>query len=335
MQSSEEGNLMKILSKYIGPWAIPNEKIPLNVVWDSTEEIKEIILVKPEDIELFEVFNANYTIINDSKIIFKDFESNGYLSIELICKEIDMLDKKYKIVLKFKNDDIIKKKLKFETRIFRPKLELINVIDELKIIEKNNDFNVSNPIKLQYEGHGKVYVTVDSSEDSELNIKIPENIKKIMESFQVDLELGLNELRPKYQEYQDFFNLLEDDENLSLNNIESKLEIYSDIFENDSDFTKDFMDIFLWATKKNYAEIEDFIVTPFIEYVKSTPIQNVQLINPIWCIDFSNEIKIINLEIKYNDLEGNEYEPIKISTKMVGDTNGIIELYKLFEWECI
>ena len=34
---------MQIISKFMPSWAIPNEKIPLNVVWEPEEDIKEIM----------------------------------------------------------------------------------------------------------------------------------------------------------------------------------------------------------------------------------------------------------------------------------------------------
>jgi len=323
---------MRILSKYIAPWAIPNENIPLHVVWDSNENIQEITLIKPKTLLIKEIFNSDYIEVSDSEVKFKNFDSDGYFSIELISKEIKMLEKKCDIVLKFLKNDKILEKLNFSITIFRPILETVCIPEEIEVIKDRDEFKVRNPIELRYKGHGNVFVHVKSANSSELQIKIPAEIQKTMDKFQEDLEIGLNELKSKYPEYEKLFKSLEDDEELSLTNIETKLEIYSDIFENDNDFSEDFMKKFSYAIKENYAQLDDYIIGPFLEYIRASPIKTVYLIDPIWRFNFQENAKHLNLEINYFDLEENVYEPINISTKMFGHCKGDIDLYKIFKW---
>lgn len=325
-------HLMNILSKYLAPWAIPNENIPLHIIWDPKENIQEITLFKPEWIKIKEVFNSSYNVEDDFKVRFKNFDSNGYFSIELISKEIEALEKDCNIILEFKKEDTIEK-ISLFTKILRPKLESIVIPDEIKVSEIGGELIVNNPIKIRYQGHGRVYVHVQSSEESDLQIKIPMAMQEVLDKFQTDLNLGLDELKPKYSQYEKFFNFLKEGDNLSLNDIESKLEAHSEIFENDINFFKEFLEKFAWAVARNYALLDDYIITPFIEYVRSAPIRTVWLINPIFRIDFFKDAKLLNMQIEYFDSKENKYEPIKISTMLVGDTDGEIDLYKLFSWE--
>lgn len=323
---------MKIIKKYLAPWAIPNENIPLHIVWDPNENIKEIILKKPEFLQIKEAFNANYIIEDDFKIKFDNFESNGYFSAELICKGIEVLEKKCNIILEFKKEDIVIDKINLSTKILRPELKPIMVPSEIRIIDVGGDLKVDNPIILQYKGDGKVHVHIQTFKNSELQIKIPEEIKDIIKKFNADFNICLNELKPKYPQYETFFQSLINEE-LSLSDLESELEVFSEIFKNDIEFTKDFSKKLSWAVTRNYAILDDYIITPFIEYIKSSPIRTVDLINPIWYIEFFRSSKILNIRIEYFDIENNIYKPIEISTKLVGDKNDKIDLYKLFKWE--
>ncbi|KPQ43801.1 MAG: hypothetical protein MPEBLZ_01675 [Candidatus Methanoperedens nitroreducens] len=323
---------MNILKKYLAPWAIPNENIPLNIVWNPNEEIQEIILIKPENLNIKEVFNSSYTIENDTTVKFKNFESNGYFSVELISKEIEKTEKKCDIVLEFKKDNISIEKINLSTKILRPKLELINVPENIKIIKFGDDFKVENPIRLKYKGAGEIYVQAKTSQSSELQIEIPAEISEVLIKFKSDFEMCLEELKPKYPQYEKLFVSL-GNEIPSLDNIESELDVYSKIFENDMAFTKDFSEKLTWAITRNYAMLDDYIITPFIEFIRSAPIRAVRLMNPIWHVNFFKAPKFLNLKIEYYDSLNNIYEPLEISTKLSGDIEDTIDLFKLFEWE--
>ncbi len=188
---------MKIFSKYLAPWAIPNENIPLNIIWDAKENIQEITLIKPECLLIKEVFNASYTVENDLEIRFNNFESAGYLSAELVSKEIETLEKNCNIVLELKRNGTVIEKINLFTKILRPKLESIFVPDEIRAIKNGCNFEIENPIRLQYEGIGRIFVQVESSENSELSIEIPTEIQEVLSRFESDFKLCLDELRIK------------------------------------------------------------------------------------------------------------------------------------------
>lgn len=323
---------MNIISKYLAPWAIPNENIPLNLVWDPKENIQEIILIKPESLLIKEVFNADHVTEGDLKVIFNNFDSNGYFSAELISKEIQILEKKCNIVVEFIKNDVVIEKINLFTKIIRPKLKPFFVPSEMNVIEVNGELIVDNPIKLQYQGDGRVFVHVETSENSELHIEIPDEIQDVINKFNADFKICLNELKPQYPQYAEFFKCFENEE-FSLNDMETELEVYSEIFEKDVEFTKVFSEKLAWAVTRNYALLDDYIITPFMEYIQSAPISTVHLINPIWHVKFFRSSKILNLEIGYFDIKDNTYEPIKISTKLSGEKNDRIDVYKLFKWE--
>ena len=247
-------------------------------------------MTKPENLQIQEVFNATPNVVNETKVRFSNFDSIGYFSMELVSKKIEKLETECNVSLEFKNDKTIEI-IDFNIKILRPKLESIFRPNEIRIIEIKDDFIVENPIKFTYKGHGDVFVHVISNEDSELQIKIPPDRKEIIDKFKLDLNSSLKELMPKYPQYITIFESLENDDRLSLDDIESKLEIYDDIFKKDSEFTTYFFECFSSAVLRNYAQLDDYIITPFIEYIRSSPIRTVHLINPIWCVDFSKEPK--------------------------------------------
>ena len=243
---------MEILSKYLAPWAIPNENIPLHVVWNPDDNIQEINLIKPDNLSVKEVFNASYIEDNEEKVRFYNFSSDGYLSIELTSKLIENLEETHNIYLEFLRDEVIIKKINLSTKILRPELEPIFIPEILNITEVNGELTVNSPIKIQYQGVGMTYVHIKTTDNSDLQIEVPEDMQKSIKKFNEDLELCLTEIKPKYPQYKSFFDTMNKSE-LTLEFLESELDVFSDIFINDMEFTKDISEKLSWAISRNYA----------------------------------------------------------------------------------
>ena len=104
-------------------------------------------------------------------------------------------------------------------------------------------------------------------------------------------------------------------------------------FEENEDFTRDFLDSILGAYLSAVNILTD--LASFLEYLKSLAENRVILLNATSMIEFKPGSNLLKGRLVVLDLAGNMYEPIEIGTniEVKSDQPITIPLYEIFQWE--
>lgn len=82
---------MDFINKYIAPWVLPNEVIPMHCVWVPEKNLNKIVVLIPEGYELVEPLNFteyNFEKSSNSIIVrLNDLKSKNYFGIGDFLKE--------------------------------------------------------------------------------------------------------------------------------------------------------------------------------------------------------------------------------------------------------
>jgi len=180
--------------RYIAPWALPNEDIPLHLIWDNDFEFSNVKIVLPEDITLKEVINVeNYEIKKNSILIpKKEIKCVNYpnffglvLNYTSFIEDL-LLFRDVKISF-IKNDDILRFETVLTAKILRPKI--INKSKIEPIILEDSTTKIIVPLDLQCVGFGYIDLKLKAL-INKVQISIEKNIiEKIRENLEKNYKI--------------------------------------------------------------------------------------------------------------------------------------------------
>jgi len=308
---------------FIGPWALPNEEIPAHIIWNVDFEFDSIKIFFPENIKFFDILNVgNYHKTKNTVSLFKneikriDFPKYFGFIVAYTSIDIDKLKIFKDIKIVFYKDDKIIYKIILTAKIFRPKLVNKSEIDP--IILTDGELNFTIPLNLECRGFGFIDIRlkalinkVEFSIDQNVIERVKENLEKkysiITESYEKveDKKIQINKksLNNFFKALDKYIKMLNHLEESNENNGIKKEKIKKKITE------------FLDEKNVEFEFINDFFLELLDQIVIRNKFENILMRDPYLEIPnekFNEFIEKIIISVNYHDLNGNEYEDLKI-----------------------
>lgn len=308
---------------YIAPWVLPNEEIPVHLIWDNDFEFDYVKIFLPEDIILKEIINVdNYEIKKEIIIIPKKeikkvhFPNFFGLLLNYTSIVIEKLKLFRDIKICFYKSEILRFETILTAKIFRPKI--INKSELTPIILDDSTTEINVPLNLQCVGFGYVDLKLKAS-INKLVISIEKNlIEKVQENLEnkykivEDIDESNNTEKEKdnrvhvnKEAINRFFNVI--DEYVKL------LKTKKNLKEQEK-FEKKITD-FLAENNVESRFIIDFFFELFTQIKIRNKFENVLMRDSYLEIprEFFNEfVKSIVIYVSYKDLMDNEYNDVEI-----------------------
>jgi len=319
---------------YVSEDIIQGEEIPFYILW-KRNDIKSFSFELDGFSSVIEYHNVKDDFSPDSRVVkINDLKSPYYLGGILKSSVFDNPFQKafFKLHIVLSNDEKIE--LNEERILYNTSLTVKAIPEIIKI-----PFD-KPPIKIQLYGSTTIFMDMVSSEDSELNVKLPDEVLDALEKLHSHLEKGLNNLKTEFIEYVSF--------------IDSLLKLLHPPFEQQAidEVLKKFEKV---KTNKSFVEalgvafvnaifsqtsVKDRIFIPLLAYFASAASEKAFLVSPFSCIyvpkgggHLKLEIISENIPEYYDDseIEEKSIQPLIIETDIASDKGILIPIKELIE----
>lgn len=152
----------EVISKFIARWALPNEGIPLFLLWKGKLVFDSIDIQMPESFVVRSFYNIEKQTPYSRRVYANELKKEGYIGFVVTSPVAESLSNSVLITLRFlKNGEVVHQE-DFETRIIRPRIEL-EAPDKIELLPHQQ---IKVNLKLKYTGYGNVYCKIVASEDA-------------------------------------------------------------------------------------------------------------------------------------------------------------------------
>lgn len=302
-------------SKYIAPWALATEDLPIHLMWNNSLEFDKIELVVPSDIDIKDFFNVDVYTSVDNRIEILKLKTPSYFGFLVSTKnKITDIHIKRNIQTNFyMNNDIVLSEI-FEANIFRP---------VLKLLKPPNEFTLSNDasknhidINVEVTGFGRIQVKSDVSSGGKFRARLEplyqQLLGQIITAFDSDFESSEDEeikINPDFiqDRADEFINWVK----------EGRLPIaYNE---------KDLFAFKIWLyDTKNYDKVIEILskhmnallVNSLVHFLDRSPEDNITLLRGEPSVLIDKFIHTITVRLTYQDSMDNEYDPLLAEIKI-------------------
>jgi len=306
---------------YIAPWVLPNEDIPVHLIWDNDFEFDYLIVYLPEDIELLEILNVEEYEIKEGLIIISKrnikrvhFPNFFGLLLKYNSIEIENLKLFRDIRISFYKSEEIKFETTLIAKIFRPK-----IIDKSKIrpiILDDSTTSVNISLNLQCVGFGFVDLKLKAI-INRVQISIEKNlIEKVKENLEKKYKIAEDEEESNVSEKAKGKRVYVNKE--SINNFFEVLDKYDKLAKKTLAEQEKFEKKITDFLAENDVESR-FIIDLFIELLTLIKVrnkfENVLMRDSYLEIPheyFNEYVENIMICVSYRDLMDNEYNDVEI-----------------------
>jgi len=218
---------------------------------------------------------------------------------------------------------------------------LYNVSMEVEHLPEYINIPISEaPVKLRLKGSPTVFITIESAEDSDLEITLPKDVHDALEKLYSNLRTGFQNLKVEFPEYGHLVNIF-------LRIMEEPLdpqvldELASEIKK--ADPTKSFNESFTLVVVNailSQSSIRDRIFIPLLSYLNSAASRKAFLLSPLSCIYIpkgGGKLKLVvgtqNILEYYGEftIEGRNSKALTLETNIKSDEEIIIPVKNLIE----
>lgn len=334
---------IKLKSDFISPWALPNEKIMLCIQWHMGEPIDYLEIEKPKELEFVEFLNERAKVeLSEDLIKVSDITIDDYVGLIFKGPIFEETRRDFQLKVKFvKNDDVIIEK-NYNTRIIRPRLEIVEKPEKIHIKKGGQHENIT--LKFKLTGYGSIAVRMNKEELRELrvtsnNAEIHELFKSVIESEEGEAVLS------EFLDLDNFKKSLSDPE--TINKFKDVWLENLSIFENkdedidklkkqfkkeiDSDFSIDDMWRGLLDNIFQYLEVKP--VQALLTFLKSMPEEGIFLKDPNVSVIVEEGVKALRLRVDYKDPIENMYDPVIVEIPAEAEMNKLLEIDSRWERE--
>ncbi len=151
------------LSEYIAPWALPNEEIPVHLVWTSEKRFDEIHILPATNMVVKELYNVKDSASSKSATIVKKLYSPNFVGFTVVSNEVtEKKHEKKEIMVRFFIGGKVVYSRSFIANVYRPELSIIEKPDIL-VLRDNLDLKELLNISLKISGFGSIEVSTEVS----------------------------------------------------------------------------------------------------------------------------------------------------------------------------
>lgn len=305
------------------PWALPREEIPLHVKINKeiTPLIKNSKIHIPSSLKLLDMINVTSFKKESNKLVISGVgkakkSSYDYFGIVIATKDlIAELKKEIPINIEFEYHDGTKKQIIKNARIFRPRLDLTSIPNDIILSDKDKASPII-PISLKFTGFGEINIRIEC--------KIEGKIVSVGTSMLDEiLHLILN---------NGFISMPEDNNTgitVDPNYVENIVKQLKEKFKTDLEIQKmmrtqqindETIKILYELTKEEkekmmetlFKTVEGYLTKIILDILGRQLSDNLQIDSQT---KIHTQIKLpttdVVIKLFYNDLLNNEYEPIK------------------------
>jgi len=316
---------MKFINTYIAPWVLPKQVFPIHCVWKPQRDLSRIEVIIPKGYELADTLNfTEYRfnkIDNTITINAADLKSNNYFGVILRYPHIIQdIEKRDGVLINFIGSQKEKSlsKLTLETRIIRPKLELLRFPKEIIIADNTNPKDLIK-LEILHKGFGTANLSlevmhsgVDISKTKSLYFQVlKETIERILKIYEEPLESQMivdiddhllkdiadNLFKAPFQENLPFELSKEDKELLR--------EILKDESKKEAVY------------RVVYSSLRSLLFAALLYYGDRHPVEDIKVIDGKVVATMKERIDELNVRVSYYDSFENEYPPLEAKIRVL------------------
>jgi len=158
---------IRILSEYIAPWALPQEELPIHLVWDSPFPCDLIRIDLPPDIVIKEYFNVEDYTKQNSSIEIKRLKTPNFFGFVIASEKVyEEQHTKKQIIVQFISGKKQVFSRIFTANIYRPRLSLVESPEMVTITETSKLQDLVN-ITFKISGFGRMQIRTEVSTGGE------------------------------------------------------------------------------------------------------------------------------------------------------------------------
>jgi hypothetical protein len=273
----KQENIEIFLSKDI----LQGEEIPFYILW-KRNDIRDITFELNGFTAIGEYHNVDNDFPIENRIVkIEDLKSRHFLGGTLKTEVSNNPFKKafLKIIFTLSNGEEIE--IIKERTLYNTNLEIFTLPQNIKV-----PFD-KPPIEILLKGSTTVFIDIATTEDSDLNLELPEEIQNALEKFYQALMKGLRSLRNEYPEYENIIDsILKTSYELSERQLFEKLIGEFEEKKPDISFSEAIAMVFLNALLSQ-SGIKDSVIRPLIEYFESNATDKAYLMAPFLNLNIS------------------------------------------------
>lgn len=279
---------------------IQGEEVPFYILW-KRNDIQRITL----ELNGFENITEYHNVEDDFSlekhtIELKDLKSSHYLGGVLRTDETENPYEKaaLKVIFELSNGDNIE--INEERTLYTTHLEIISP-DYIEV-----PFN-EPPIEIQLKGSTTVFVNIESTSDSDIEIILPEEIRNAFDEMYQSLTKGINSLKNEYPEFSSEIDILIrfffEDETYRLSKQEyfRRFAEIAEIFRSNRALLEGFGVVFINSVLMQ-GSARDLFFTPLLEYFESNAAKKVFLESPFLFAEIPKGGGYLRASVYYEDI---------------------------------
>ncbi len=316
---------MEFINTYIAPWVLPNQAFPIHCVWQPDKNLSKIIVVIPERYEMTETLNFSRhdfdKASNSILIQADDLRSNNYFGIILkypsIIEEVEKRDAVDICFLDLKNELI--HKLSLNTRIVRPKLELVSFPKEVMVTDRTNPRNLIT-LEVLHKGFGMANLNIEVMHSGNDISKNDSLYYKVLEDMFIRILKVYDEESPETIDAEEI-----DDELIKTlaNNIFKQPFRENLPFNLDKEQKKQLKKIMKDESRKKlvyriiYSSLRSLLLSALLYYGERHPVEDIKLVEGRIVATIKQIIDELTVRISYYDSFENDYPPLEAKIKVI------------------
>lgn len=312
----------------IVPWVLPREDIPISIKIPKNMIFDEIRLKLPSNFKFVDFVNIADVEINNSQLATikeiiktKHSEAPNFFGFVVVSTKIpETLKTSKKILVEICLNNIIVEKIELIAKIFRPKLEITDIIDQIELNDDRKVYKV--PMNLKYIGFGDIKLAREASIQGRIVSQGESLIDELLRRIYREVQQN-SDLKPETNHSNLHF------EDKAIKKITEEIE--KKIFEGNIEdvvgniepaFFKQYFETPETKTeflKIVYTRLDDVLINFLTDIVDKHPTDNVSLEESHTSIyaKIDSRIDKITIRVLYKDKLDNEYPPVEIPIKIV------------------
>lgn len=284
---------------YVSKDIIQKESVPFYLIWKS-DNIVSITFEFSGFKDIIEYDNLIDNIIIENFTIKSEYLKSknyvgGLLKTELSNNPYQTGSLKAIITIKSGERVIL-----WEERIlYSTSLKVVNIPPTIR-------WPIDNvPFEIELYGQTTIFIDLESIEDSEIKLEYPPEVVKAFMRFRSALIESLQQLLPKYPEYELFINTfikkLENPKQATEKQFFDQANIDLEKIKQNQDFINDFGAAMMYSIQ-SHSSIKEVIFKPFIEYIDAFATTKCYFESPFLCINVNKGKSTLKLNLKHKGI---------------------------------
>ena len=309
---------------YLSKDIIQGEEVPFYIKWKNDEIISVDLKIKGFEC-INKIFNIKPEKDNKTLIFIDDLLYPGYIGGLLDTSHSDnpYSEAVLSCTIKFKNRDVLEleeKRILYSTKISIKDIPsyIVDIFD--------------NPIIIELKGSTTVFINIESVENSDIILQIPEEILTVLEKVFVSLVESLSILKKEYPQYSDYIDIfIQPNEYMTENQLLEKINNEYGQIKYDNEFFEKF-GMAVVTSFLSHTSLKDSFFRPMLEYFEANATKKAFLESPFLLLKIPQGGGLFKGYIYYENLLGEEGEPIPFETFIKSEKEALIPIKKVIEF---